>query len=175
MVALAMDRLAIAALLLMVGAWIAENWKDIQPRVPSFSAAGAAGAGIVILGVFLYHLVLESAFGMTLGKAVMGLQVVNQSERATVISIALRNLLRIVDSQAIYLIGFLAATFTRQRQRVGDLAAGTVVLDVPMARGARAAMIALWLTVLVSSIWVASALCPSCGDPAERLRSFWPM
>ena len=175
MIALAMDRVAIAAILLMVGAWIAENWSEIQPRLPSLSAAGAMGAGIVLLGVFLYHLVLESAFGMTLGKAVMGLQVVNQGERAKVTSVALRNLLRVVDSQALYLIGFLAATFTRHRQRVGDLAAGTVVLDVPMARGARAAMIVLWLTVLISSVWVAFALCPSCGDPAARIRSAFPM
>ncbi len=170
MLAILLDRLAIAAILLMAAAWIGDNWSGIQPRLPSLPIAGSIAALSVFVFVFLYHLIFEAAFGTTLGKAVMGLQVANQSERGRFASAALRNILRVVDSLGFYLVGFLTATFTRQRQRIGDLVAGTVVLDLPMAKGARAAMMALLVTVLVSSIWVAYALCPGCSEAVAKLR-----
>lgn len=170
MLAVLLDRLAIAAILLMVAAWIGDNWASIQPRIPSLEMAGTLAATAVVFAVFLYHLLFEAAFGTTLGKAVMGLQIANQGQRGRFASAALRNILRIVDSQALYLVGFLSATFTQRRQRIGDLVAGTVVLDLPMGRGARAAMMALLLTVLASSTWVAFALCPGCSETIAKLR-----
>jgi uncharacterized RDD family membrane protein YckC len=71
------------------------------------------------------------ANGRTAGKAALGLRVVSQ----TGLSInppqaILRNLLRIVDVAPPFFPGVVAMAFTRRLQRLGDLAAGTmVVLD----------------------------------------------
>jgi uncharacterized RDD family membrane protein YckC len=67
--------------------------------------------------------------GQTLGKRVLGLRVVDaQGLRLQLFQIVLRNLLRLVDMLPIaYLVGGVAAFRSRKAQRLGDLAAGTVV------------------------------------------------
>jgi uncharacterized RDD family membrane protein YckC len=72
--------------------------------------------------------------GQTLGKKVMRLRVVDERGlRLTFAQIALRNLLRAVDGLPFaYLVGGLAALFSRKAQRLGDLAAGTLVVWEPV-------------------------------------------
>ncbi|WP_049902610.1 RDD family protein [Halococcus agarilyticus] len=76
----------------------------------------------------VYGFVLEAAFGRTIGKRLRGLVVVaTDGSRCSARSAAVRNLLRIVDFPPFYLVGFVVAALTRRQQRLGDLAAGTVV------------------------------------------------
>jgi uncharacterized RDD family membrane protein YckC len=159
MLALFFDRVAILGILMMISSWTVSRWGAIDPRLPSALWGGGA---IVFLTIFLYHLLFEAAFGTTLGKAMMGLQVRVVKERGRFAAAAIRNLLRIVDAVAIYLIAFLSATFTPRRQRVGDLAAGTVVMESGIGRGARAAMMVLWIALVATAIWVSRSLCPTC-------------
>src|SRR5205823_636692 len=67
--------------------------------------------------------------GQTLGKRLLGLRVVDaQGLRLQFPQIALRNLLRVFDAlPLLYLVGGIAALVSRNAQRLGDLAANTVV------------------------------------------------
>lgn len=157
--ALIFDRIVIASVLMMVSSLAVTRWGSLDWRVPSILYGGTTA---VMLTIFLYHVLFEGLFGTTLGKAMMNLQVRPTGDRGRFAGAAIRNLLRIVDAQGLYLIGFLFATFTRRRQRVGDLVGRTVVMDASLGRGARAAMMVLWLAVLGTAIWVSQALCPTC-------------
>ena len=93
------------------------------------------------LGIFFYFAVsvgyamtLEWVWrGQTIGKRVMRLRVVDaQGLRLQFSQVAIRNLLRIVDLlPGMYVVGGLATFFTRKAQRLGDLAANTVVIRLP--------------------------------------------
>ena len=74
--------------------------------------------------------------GQTIGKKLLRLRVMDaQGLRLQFSQIVLRNLLRFVDMlPGFYLVGGLACVWTRRAQRLGDLAANTVVLRVLPAR-----------------------------------------
>ncbi|MBZ5626867.1 MAG: RDD family protein [Acidobacteriia bacterium] len=77
-----------------------------------------------------YGIVLEWRWrGQTLGKRLLGLRVIDaQGLRLQLPQIALRNLLRAVDAMPLfYLVGGIASLVSRYGQRLGDLAANTVV------------------------------------------------
>ncbi|HMJ94907.1 MAG TPA: RDD family protein [Thermoleophilaceae bacterium] len=91
---------------------------------------GALGA--VILGWALYyHFAMESGDGQTVGKKLMKLRVVLANGRpAGMREIAVRTVLRVVDGIGGYIVGLIVMLATGQRrQRLGDLAAGTMVVD----------------------------------------------
>ena len=77
-----------------------------------------------------YFVLFEGFFGATPAKEMFGLRVMTLDGRPCGFRRAIgRNLLRIVDwLPAFYLIGALAATFSKLTQRVGDKAAGTIVV-----------------------------------------------
>ncbi len=78
-----------------------------------------------------YAMALEYFWGgRTLGKKLLGLRVADESGlRLTGRQVILRNLLRMIDNLPIfYLVGGSAAFFSRRGQRLGDLAAATVVV-----------------------------------------------
>jgi uncharacterized RDD family membrane protein YckC len=79
----------------------------------------------------LYSIVLEWRWrGQTVGKRLFGLRVVDaHGLRLHFYQIALRNLLRAVDMLPLcYLVGGAAALLSDKAQRLGDMAAGTIVL-----------------------------------------------
>ncbi len=83
---------------------------------------------------FGYGIVLEWFWhGRTIGKKLFGLRVTDeQGLHLTFYQVALRNLLRLVDMlPMLYLAGGLACLLSRRCQRLGDLAAGTVVIRAP--------------------------------------------
>ena len=88
----------------------------------------ALGAGAFAVFVFLgYFFVSELASGgRTLGKSAMGLRVMRLDGRsADVTALAVRNIVRIIDMTG---IGVLVMFFHPLSRRLGDLAAGTVVV-----------------------------------------------
>jgi len=77
-----------------------------------------------------YGIVLEWRWrGQTLGKRVLGLRVVDaQGLRLQLSQVILRNLLRLVDMLPLaYLVAGVSSFSSRNCQRLGDLAAGTIV------------------------------------------------
>ncbi len=93
--------------------------------------AGAAQFIFQFVVMFGYNAVCELIFGgQSIGKRMFRLRVVD--ERGTKLrpsQVLIRNLLRVVDMLPMfYLVGGLFAWFSRRCQRLGDLAAGTVVV-----------------------------------------------
>ncbi len=68
--------------------------------------------------------------GQTLGKRIMGLRVVDEKGlNLRPSQIVMRNIFRLVDMlPALFLVGGIAAVLSRRCQRLGDLAAGTLVV-----------------------------------------------
>ncbi len=132
-----------------VGSRFAAGFVDQLLKVAVFAALAVLGAVIesasgtpsgvlaaaIVVVVFLvqfgYDVLFETlASGRTPGKRWTGLRVVGTGGGPVgFVASALRNILRIVDAlPGFYLVGILAVLFTRNNQRLGDLAAGTVVV-----------------------------------------------
>jgi len=94
-----------------------------------FRLEGAAFVLYLVL-VLLYYFGLEAATARTPGKLALGLRVATvDGGRPGARAIGLRTVLRLVDGLPfLYLVGFVAMLATgSRRQRVGDLAADTLV------------------------------------------------
>lgn len=92
-----------------------------------------------------YRIVAEWQWrGQTLGKRLLRLRVVDErGMRLSFSQVALRNLLRFVDFLPLaYLVGGMAALLSRRGQRLGDLAAGTLVVWEPAERAPDLGLIA---------------------------------
>jgi uncharacterized RDD family membrane protein YckC len=81
--------------------------------------------------IFTYYFIFEAAVGAPPGKLITGLRVLKKDGgKCTIGAVAVRNLLRFVDALPfLYLLGALFVSFTPYKQRLGDLAAGTVVAN----------------------------------------------
>jgi len=71
--------------------------------------------------------------GQTIGKRLLGIRVTDsQGLRLQFSQVVVRNLLRFVDAlPAFYLVGGLSTVLTAHGQRLGDLVANTIVVQVP--------------------------------------------
>jgi uncharacterized RDD family membrane protein YckC len=119
-----------------------------------FGLSGAAGAGlkglgmldadaaraltIVLYAVFSvgYSMALEWYWrGQTIGKRTMGLRVIDAAGlHLRPFQVVMRNLMRYVDAlPAFYLVGGIACLLNAKLQRLGDIAAHTVVIRVSKA------------------------------------------
>jgi uncharacterized RDD family membrane protein YckC len=103
-------------------------------------AGGFTGDAVMAVAafalVFGYPVAFElAAAGRTPGKRWSSLRVVcDDGSPITFRASALRNLVRIVDSlPGVYLVGAIAVFASRNNQRLGDLAAGTIVVREPRA------------------------------------------
>ncbi|MBT3374350.1 MAG: RDD family protein [Lentisphaerae bacterium] len=93
-----------------------------------FRAAGLLVYFLVSIG---YSMILEWCWqGQTVGKRLVGLRVINaQGTRLKPHQVVMRNLLRAVDFlPAFYLTGGAVSALSRNCQRLGDIAAGTIVI-----------------------------------------------
>lgn len=94
--------------------------------------------GLIVVLYFVlsigYGVLMEFAFrGQTVGKRVVKLRVMDVGGlRLQFHQVLMRNLLRAVDMlPAFYLLGGIVSVVSRRAQRLGDLAAGTVVIQMP--------------------------------------------
>jgi uncharacterized RDD family membrane protein YckC len=88
---------------------------------------------------FLYHFVLEPAMGgRTPGKRMAGLRIAaRDGARPSAGALLTRNIFRLVDClPAFYCVGLVATVLTREHVRIGDMAAGTLLVyertDAPL-------------------------------------------
>ena len=106
----------------------------------ALGSGGGLGIALLFVGMLLldfgYFALLEwRGVGRTPGKRLMGLQVVAATgARLHPSSVLLRNLLRVIDNLPMFgTVGLVAAFIDPYGRRLGDLAAGTIV--VRAARG----------------------------------------
>jgi uncharacterized RDD family membrane protein YckC len=103
------------------------------------AAVGAFGNGfgsaVVLIASFLVFAAYDVLFevfagGRTPGKRLNGLRVVRaDGSPVTFFTSAIRNVLRLVDIlPGLYLVGIVTILATRRNQRLGDVAAGTLVV-----------------------------------------------
>jgi uncharacterized RDD family membrane protein YckC len=80
--------------------------------------------------IVLYFVLLEGAFGATIGKRALGLRVVLENDRNPGVARALvRNLLRAIDAlPAFSILGIYLILSSPERARFGDRIAGTRVI-----------------------------------------------
>jgi uncharacterized RDD family membrane protein YckC len=106
------------------------RWSLAAPANPEgawFGAVVAPGAAIY----FLYHYVLEIAMrGRTPGKRFAGVRLVTRDGAAPALGQHLtRNVFRLIDSFPVfYGVGLVTTLLTKDQVRVGDLAAGTLLV-----------------------------------------------
>jgi uncharacterized RDD family membrane protein YckC len=99
---------------------------------------GAASASLGTLGTLLYAILafgyftlLEGQLGQTLGKMLLGIKVVREDngEVPGLGAAAIRTVLRIIDALPFaYLVGFISILISSKNQRLGDMAANTLVV-----------------------------------------------
>ena len=130
--ALAVDTLIQAAatvLLILLGLALAAV---VSARLDTMSPWILAGLFLAYFLIYnAYFAVFEAIWnGQTPGKRVIGLRVISVTGRpVSVFEAILRNVVRIADQlPGIYAIGIVSIFVTERNQRLGDLAAGTVVV-----------------------------------------------
>jgi len=139
---------------------------------------GGMGGGVFLIFLFviewLYPVLFEIfARGQTPGKKMFGISVINDDLSPVTLGTSLvRNLLRTVDFLPLfYLVGVVAMLSNRRFQRLGDMAAGTLVISVREAPkpAAMEDVVPLAPSMLRSSIFCSAA--HNCHSRGSRN---WP-
>jgi uncharacterized RDD family membrane protein YckC len=101
----------------------AANWASNLPVWASVAY------GLFVVG---YYVLLEGYLGQTIGKMATGIKVVTEATGTTpgVAAAAVRTVLRLIDGLFSYLVAFVTALTSDKRQRLGDMAADTLVVRI---------------------------------------------
>ncbi|MGY1731697.1 RDD family protein [Geodermatophilus sp. SYSU D01045] len=86
---------------------------------------------LYLLVAAAYFVLMEGGLGQTLGKMATGIRVIDERTGATspgYAAAAIRTVLRLVDGLLGYLVAFVVALSNPRRQRLGDMAAHTLVV-----------------------------------------------
>ncbi|HEX2181439.1 MAG TPA: RDD family protein [Rubrobacteraceae bacterium] len=104
----------------------------------SSSVEGAAVSGSLgTLGTLLYtvialayYVLMEGYLGQTVGKMLLGIKVVKEGtgEVPGIGAAAIRTVLRIIDGFFFYVVAFITVLVSGKNQRLGDMAANTLVV-----------------------------------------------
>jgi len=117
---------------LVLAAWKSGQWESSDPQ--AIVDAIKYPYSIAIAVYVLHTLVSEWLWGWTIGKRLCGLRVVMVDGTAPTFRAAVvRNLLRVVDVALVF--PPMLVIITPLRQRVGDLAADTIVVSSEAAPG----------------------------------------
>ncbi len=98
------------------------------------AAAGLAGSSMLFtvlslligLGYFTYF---EGTTGQTIGKRMVNIKVVKENgKQVTYMDALVRTILRMIDGIGMYIVGLIVVLASEKKQRVGDMAAKTLVV-----------------------------------------------
>jgi len=160
LIAFALDSVFLFGVFAMVDAWAFMRWGIVDGAELKLTLAAllvAEGLNAAIFFVYLW--LLEASCGATLGKAMVGIRVVRTTERNPLAAFGIRNLLRVVDGLGFYLVGTVVASCSRINRRVGDMCAGTVVIEEHFGDWVKIAAVALWAAVLAGAVWSVPRIC----------------
>lgn len=155
-----LDLLLVAVLFYFVGLWLAPRFGGVTSGGYGFNLEGWPALIVITLTALpalAYFVLAEGLLGGTLGKVVAGIRVQRVAGGKIGLKSALyRTLLRVVDGAAFYVVGAIFVIVTKRHQRLGDLAAGSVVLRGQTARWAKIA--ALVAVILLIAAGIAGAV-----------------
>ena len=110
LIAFALDSTFLFGVFALVDAWAFMRWGIVDGTELKLTLAVLLVAESLNAAIFfLYLWLLEASFGATLGKAMVGIRVVQITERNSLAALAIRNLLRVVDGLGFYLVGAVVA------------------------------------------------------------------
>lgn len=158
LIAAVLDHVVILSGCAVVTVWSFRRWgvAGLGESHSEFRVTWAALLMTSLVGAayaFAYLWVFEAAFQCSLGKTIVGLRVVCTTKRGRMAASAIRNALRVVDGMGCYLLGALVAASSNLRQRVGDMMAGTVVVEEEFSAGVKALAMVAWFAMLVLTGW----------------------
>jgi uncharacterized RDD family membrane protein YckC len=120
------------ALLVLLGITI-----TLDKHISGLSSSITVGIIIIVISIILlgYHIILETIMnGQTIGKKVLNIRVrKEQGSALTFWDILLRNFVRLVDVlPPFFIIGLIVMFVNKKSKRLGDFAAGTIVVkEIP--------------------------------------------
>ncbi len=137
-VAFSVDFLLLAPFGFVFQAFVFQDVRTVaDPSRPEYYITSGFLLSILLFHVLavVYYTLSEANFGQSVGKWVVGIEVQDLSgKRITLRQAAIRNALRLVDAGYVfqYFVGMFSILVTARAQRVGDLAAGTIVVQRPV-------------------------------------------
>lgn len=172
LIAFALDSVFLFGVFAVQDAWVFMRWGIVDGTELKLTLAALLLAGSLNAATFfLYLWLLEASFGATLGKAMVGIRVVQTTDRNPLAALAIRNLLRVVDGLGFYLVGAVIAGCSRIHRRLGDICAGTVVIEEHFGYGIKIAAVALWAAVLAGAVWSVPRICETNAAIPSRYMS----
>ncbi len=149
LIAAVLDHMVILGASTVISVWSFRRWGVSHGDAFDLTTASLLVAGTLSASVlFLYLWFLETCFGATLGKIIVGVRVNRTAAHSTITACAIRNALRIVDGIGFYVLGAIVAGCSQFRQRLGDIVAGTIVVEETFSPGAKLLAVLLWLAAL---------------------------
>jgi uncharacterized RDD family membrane protein YckC len=151
--AVVLDSIVIFGAFAIISIWSFRRWgvshgDDFHLTTACLLMAGMMSAAVL----FLYLWLFEACFGATLGKIIIGIRVARTAtSHSALTASAIRNALRIVDGIGFYVVGAIVAGCSQFRQRLGDILAGTIVVEEKFSTGAKLAAVLLWLAALTGA------------------------
>jgi uncharacterized RDD family membrane protein YckC len=117
-----------SAVVFLAQYYIVEKWGDVGPE--GNVVLTGSPVFLLLLATAAFWILPEWLLGATLGKWACDLRVTTLSGANISFMQALkRNVLRLLDFFGFYLVGFVTASLTPKRQRLGDLWAKTIVVS----------------------------------------------
>jgi uncharacterized RDD family membrane protein YckC len=116
---------------LLAGAWLLVAFYVFKTTLNPKTLSALLSVLPPAIIYFLYHPILEVAMqGRTPGKRMAGIRILGRDGGPpSAAALLLRNLFRLIDSlPATYLVGLTSCFLTAHRVRIGDLAAGTLLV-----------------------------------------------
>jgi uncharacterized RDD family membrane protein YckC len=171
-IAFLLDTMVLFGVFAIIDAWVFMRWGTIEGAELRLTSASLLIAGTLNAAIlFAYGWLLEAGFGATLGKAIVGIRVVRTTQRNALSALAIRNVLRIVDGLGFYVIGGLVAGCSSLHQRLGDICAGTAVIEEESGSWIKALAVLLWMAVLGGAFWAVPRICTEtyAGQPPRYL------
>ncbi|HKD92712.1 MAG TPA: RDD family protein [Terriglobales bacterium] len=154
LIAAVLDHVVILGACAVVSVWSFRRWGVAGESEFQLTTASIVMAAMLSTAcAFVYLWLSEVAFQSSLGKAIVGLRLVRAGTRGRLAAYAIRNALRPIDGLGFYFVGGLVAGCSRLRQRLGDMAAGTVVVEEAFSGGVKALAVLLWFASFVLSGW----------------------
>ena len=158
--AFVLDTIVLFGLFAMADAWIFMRWSSFDNAELSLTAASLLAVLMTNAAIFfIYTCVLEASCGATVGKVIVGIRVVRTGRRGALSAAASRTLLRFVDAVGWSVIGAIVAGCSPWRQRLGDLSAGTMVVEEQFGTVSRVVATVLTAAVLCGAGWAVPRIC----------------